>query len=152
MNFLNINIERFAGINVVMAVTKTLYFFTSSFILQVVNILVLLFWNLCVLDKLRHCFLNLKGHLKLIKIYNNYCCWYQCYYKWHFYHYFHIAHYRWINWITWTYTHWFFPFPFDCKSLYKKTKIILIYLSPLTTQTPARKKYFIKSWFLNIKI
>ena len=73
MNFLNINIERFAGINVVMAVTKTLYFFTSSFILQVVNILVLLFWNLCVLDKLRHCFLNLKGHLKIIKNYNHYC-------------------------------------------------------------------------------
>ena len=74
MNCLIINIEIFAGMNVVMAVTKTLYFFTSSFILQVVNILVLLFWNLCVLDKLLHCFLNLKGHLKLIKIYNHYCC------------------------------------------------------------------------------
>ena len=51
MNFEIINIERFAGINFVIAVTETLYFFTSSFILQIVNILVLLFWNLCVLDK-----------------------------------------------------------------------------------------------------
>ena len=86
MNFMIINIERFAGINFVIAVTKT-YFFTSSFILQIVNILVLFFWNLCVLDKMRHYFLNLKGHLKLIKNYNLHCCWYQCYYKWHFYHY-----------------------------------------------------------------
>ena len=54
-------------------------------------ILVLLFRNLCVLDKLRHCFLNLKGHLNIIKNYNHYCCWYQCYYKLHFYHYFHIV-------------------------------------------------------------
>ena len=37
--FLIINIERFAGINLVIAVTET-YFFTSSFILQIVNILV----------------------------------------------------------------------------------------------------------------
>ena len=42
MNFLIINIERFAGINVVNALTET-YFSTSSFILQVVNICVLLF-------------------------------------------------------------------------------------------------------------
>ena len=42
MNIFIINIERFAGINVVIAVTKS-YFFTSSFILQVLNILVLLF-------------------------------------------------------------------------------------------------------------
>ena len=41
--FMIINIERFAGINFVIAVTETLYFFTSSFILQIVNILVLLF-------------------------------------------------------------------------------------------------------------
>ena len=40
MNFMIINIERFAGINFVIAVTET-YFFTSSFILQIVNILVL---------------------------------------------------------------------------------------------------------------
>ena len=40
--FMIINIERFAGINFVIAVTETLYFFTSSFILQIVNILVLL--------------------------------------------------------------------------------------------------------------
>ena len=118
---------RFAGINVVIAVAKTLHFFTSSFILQVVNILVLLFWNLCVLDKQRHCFLNLEGHLKLIKIYNHYCCWQQCYYKWHE---------NGIT-ITWTYTHCFFPFPFDCKSVYKKTKIIPIDHSPLTTQVHA---------------
>ena len=135
--FLIINIERFAGINVVNALTET-YFFISSFILQVVNICVLLFWDLCVLDKLQHCFLNVKWHLKLIKIYNHYCCWYQCYYKWHFYHYFHIVHYGWINWITWTCTHCIFPFPFDCKSLYKKTKIIPIHISSLTTQTHAR--------------
>ena len=62
MNFMIINIERFAGINFVIAII-----FTSSFIMQIVNILELLFWNLCVLDKLRHCFLTLKGHLKLIK-------------------------------------------------------------------------------------
>ena len=130
MNFMIINIKRFAGINVVIAVI-----FTSSFILQIVNILVLLFWNLCVLDKLRHCFLNLKGHLKLKTHY--YCCWYQSYYKWHFYHYFHIVHYRWINWITRTYTHCIFPFPFDCKSSYRKTKIIPIDLSLLRTQTHA---------------
>ena len=37
MNFMIINIERFAGINFVIAVTK-IYFFTSSFILQIVNI------------------------------------------------------------------------------------------------------------------
>ena len=43
MNFLIINIERFAGINVVIAGAKTFYFFTCSFILQVVNILVLFF-------------------------------------------------------------------------------------------------------------
>ena len=42
MNFFIINIERFAGINVVIAVAKS-YFFTSSFILQVLNILILLF-------------------------------------------------------------------------------------------------------------
>ena len=42
MNFLIINIERFTGINVVNALTET-YFFTSSFILQVVNICVLYF-------------------------------------------------------------------------------------------------------------
>ena len=42
INFFIINIERFAGINVVNGLTKT-YFFTSSFILQVVNIFVLLF-------------------------------------------------------------------------------------------------------------
>ena len=115
MNFMIINFERFAGINFVIAVTET-YFFTSSFILQIVNILVLLFWNLCVLEKLRHCFLNLKRHLKLVKNYNHYCCLYQCYYKWHFYYFFHIVHYHWINWLTWTYTHCMFPFPFDCKS------------------------------------
>ena len=51
------------------------------YILQIVNILVVLFRNLCVLDKLRHCFLNLKGHLKIIKNCNHYCSWYQCYYK-----------------------------------------------------------------------
>ena len=136
INFMIMTIERLAGINFVIAVAET-YFFTSSFILQIVNILVLFFWNLCVLDKMRHYFLNLKGHLKLIKNYNHYCCWYQCYYKWHFYHYFHIVHYRWINWITWTYTHCIFPFPFDCKSSYRKTKIIPIDLSPLRTQTHA---------------
>ena len=128
--FYKCNIEKFASINIVIAVI-----FTSNFILQIVNILVLLFWNLCLLDKLRHCPLNLKGHLKLIKNYNHYCCWYQCYYKWNFYHYFHIVHYHWINWITWT--HCIFPFPFDCKSSYRKTKIIPIDLSPLRTQMHA---------------
>ena len=136
--FMIINIERFAGINFVIAVTETLYFFTSSFILQIVNILVLLFWNLCVLNKLRHCFLNLKGHLKLIKNCSHYCCWYKCNYKWHFYDYFHIAHYRWTNWIIWTYIHCIFPFPFDCKSSYRKNKIIPTDLSPLRTQTYAQ--------------
>ena len=46
MNFMIINTERFSGINVVIAVTKT-YFFRSSFILQIVNILVL-FSEICV--------------------------------------------------------------------------------------------------------
>ena len=152
MNFLIINIEKFSGINFAIAII-----FTSSFILQIVNILVLLFWNLCVLDKLRYCFLKLKGHSKLIKNDNHYSCWYQCYYKWHFYHYFHILHYRWINWITWTYTHWCFPFPFDCKSSYRKTKIIRIDLSPLRkrkhthTTAPSFKKYFVKWWFISKK-
>ena len=132
MIFMIINSERFAGINFVIAVI-----FTSSFILQIVNILELLFWNLCVLDKLRHCTLNLKGHLKLIKNCNRYCCWYQSYYKWYFHHCFHIVHYRWINCITWTYTHCIFPFPFDGKSSYRKTKIIRIDLSTLRTQTHA---------------
>ena len=40
--FMIINIERFAGINFVVAVTKT-YIFRSSFIQQIVNILALLF-------------------------------------------------------------------------------------------------------------
>ena len=128
------NIERFAGNNFVIAVTKTLYLFTYNFILQIVNILVLHFWNLCVLSKLRHCFLNLKWHLKLFKNYNYHSCWYRCCYKWHFYHSLLIVHYRWINWITWTYTHCIFSFPFDCKSSYRKTKIIPIDLSPLRTQ------------------
>ena len=43
MNFMIINIERFAGINFVIAVIETLYFFIFSFTLQIVNILVLLF-------------------------------------------------------------------------------------------------------------
>ena len=42
MNFMIINIGRFAAINFVIAVTET-YFFKSSFILQIVNILVLFF-------------------------------------------------------------------------------------------------------------
>ena len=132
-----INIERFAGINFVIAVTETLYFFTSSFILQIMNILVLLSWNLCVLDKLWHCFLSLEGHLKLIKNYNQYCCKYQCYYKWYFYHYFLIVQYSWINRITWTYTHCIVPLPFDCKSSCRKTKMIPTDLSPLRAQTHA---------------
>ena len=41
--FMIINIERFACINFIIAVTETLYFFIFSFILQIVNILVLLF-------------------------------------------------------------------------------------------------------------
>ena len=41
--FMIINIERLAGFNFVIVVTGTLYFFTSSFILQIVNILVFLF-------------------------------------------------------------------------------------------------------------
>ena len=133
MNFMIINTKSFAGNNFIIAVV-----FTSSFILMIENILVLLSWNLCVLDKLRHCFSNLKGLLKLIKNYNQYCCWYGCYYKCHFYHYFHIVHYHWINWITWTYTHCIFLFPFDCKSSYRITKIIPNDLSPRRTQTHAR--------------
>ena len=133
-----INIDIFAGINFVIVVTNT-YFFTSSFILQIVNILVLLFWNLCVLDKLRHCFSNLKGHLKLIKNCNHYCCWYQWCYICDFYHFFQVVHYRWINWIKWRYTHCIFPFTFDCKSSSRKAKIIPIALSLLRTQTHAHK-------------
>ena len=43
MSVMIINIERFAVINFVIVATETLCFFTSSFILQIVNILVLLF-------------------------------------------------------------------------------------------------------------
>ena len=113
LNFVNVNIRRFAGINTATAVTLS--------------------WNLCALDKLRYCFLNLKWHLKTIENYNHYCSWYQCYYKRHFYHYFHIVHYCWINWITWTYIH--FIFPFDSKSSYGKIKITAVDLSPPRTQT-----------------
>ena len=144
MNFMIINTKRFAGNNFVIAVIRMSSFIPQIvnilvllFIPQIVNILVLLFWNLRVLDKLRHCFLNLKEHLKLIKNHNHYCCWCECYYKWHFYHYFHIVHYRWINWIKWTYTHCIFPFPFGCKGSYRKNRIIPINLSPLGTQTHA---------------
>ena len=136
MNFMIINIERFAGINFVIAVTET-YFFTSSFILQIVNILVLFFWNLCVLDKMRHYFLNLKGHLKLIKNYNHYCCWYQCYYKWHFYHYsilYIIAELTELNELTLIAS---FLFLLVVKVHTGKNRIIPINLSPLGTQTHA---------------
>ena len=136
MNFVIINIERFPVINFAIAVTKT--YFLHPVLSCRLNILVLLFWNLWVLDKLRHCFLNLKGHLKIIKNYGHYCCWYQCHCKWHFYHYFHIEHYHWINWITWTYTHCIFSFPFNCKSSDGKTKIIPIDLCPPRTETHAR--------------
>ena len=135
INFMIMTIERLAGINFVIAVAET-YFFTSSFILQIVNILVFLFRNLCVLDKLWHCFFNIKEHLKLINNYNH-CCWCQCYYKWHFYHYFHTVHYCRINWNTSTYTHCIFTFPIDCKSSYRKNKIIPIDLSPLRTKAHA---------------
>ena len=43
MNFMIINVEGFASINFVIAVTERLHFFTASFILQIVNILVLIF-------------------------------------------------------------------------------------------------------------
>ena len=145
MSFVIINIERFAAINFVGAVIVT-----SSFIQESVNILVLLFWNLCVLDKLRNFFLNLKGHSKLIKNYNDYCCWYECYYKWHFCHYFHIVHYRWINWITWTYTHCIFPF--DSKSPYGKIKIIPIDLSLPRTQTHADNCFQLYEIFCKVVI
>ena len=132
MNFMIINIERFADINFVIAVI-----FTSSFILQIVNILVLFFWNLCVLDKLRDCVLNLKGHLKLIKNYNHYCCWYQCYYKWHFYHYsilYIIAELTELNELTLIAS---FLFLLVVKVHTGKNRIIPINLSPLGTQTHA---------------
>ena len=74
MNFMIINNKRFAGNNFVIAVIRTSSFIPQIvnilvllFIPQIVNTLVLLFGNLRVLDKLPHCFLNLKGHLKLIK-------------------------------------------------------------------------------------
>ena len=132
MNYMIINIERFAGINFLIAVI-----FTSSFILQIVNILVLLFWYCCVLDKLRHWFLNLKGHLKLIKNYNHYCCWYQCYYKWHFYHYsilYIIAELTELNELTLIAS---FLFLLVVKVHTGKNRIIPINLSPLGTQTHA---------------
>ena len=43
LNFVNMNIEKFAGINIVIAVTENFIFLTSSFILWIVNLLVLLF-------------------------------------------------------------------------------------------------------------
>ena len=136
MNFMIINLEKFAGINFVIAVTET-HFFTSSFILQIVNILVLFFWNFCVLDKMWHYFLNLKGHLKLIKNYNHYCCWYQCYYKWHFYHYsilYIIAELTELNELTLIAS---FLFLLVVKVHTGKNRIIPINLSPLGTQTHA---------------
>ena len=72
------------------------------------------------------------------------------YYKWHFYYYFHVLHYRWINWITWTYTHCIFPFPFDCKSSYRKIKIIPIDLSLLRTQTHAQN--YCQLWEIFCKV
>ena len=143
MSFMIINIERFAA-----------NFFTSSFILQIVKFLVLLFWNLCVFDKLWHYFLNLKGHLKLIKNYNHYCCWYQCYYKWPFYHYFHIVHYRWINWIKWTLiTSFIFLLIVKIhtgKRKYFQLTSLLSQHKHTHTTAPSFKKYFGKWWFLNI--
>ena len=119
----------------ILLVSSKIWNLASSLILQIVNFVVLLFWNLCVLENLQHCFLHLKRHLKTVKNYNHCCCLYHCYYKWHFYHYSRIVHYRWINWITWTYTHCIFPFPFDCKSSYGRTKIISTNLSSPRTQT-----------------
>ena len=136
INFIIINIERFAGINFVIAVTET-YFFTSSFILQIANILVLFFWNLCVLDKIRHYFFNLKWHLKLIENYNHCCCWYQCYYRWHFYHYsilYIIAELTELNELTLIAS---FLFLLVVKVHTGKNRIIPINLSPLGTQTHA---------------
>ena len=43
MNFMIISIGGFTSINFVIVVTERLHFFTASFILQIVNILVLLF-------------------------------------------------------------------------------------------------------------
>ena len=42
-------------------------FLTSSFILQIVNFLLLIFLNVNFLHKLRHSFLHLKCHLNKIK-------------------------------------------------------------------------------------
>ena len=57
LNFVDTSIEKFAGINFAIAVTQTIYFWHSVFILQIVNFLVLLFWNVRVLDRLRLFFL-----------------------------------------------------------------------------------------------
>ena len=145
-----INIETFAGINFSIAVTETLYFLHP-----VLSCRLWIFWyffsEIYVSLINRHYLLNLKGHLKIIKNYNHYCSWYQCYYKWHFYHYFHIVHYLWINWITWTYSHCIFPFPFDSKSSYRKTKIIPIDLSPPKTQTHARNCFQLYEIFIYCK-
>ena len=80
MNFMIVNTERLAGINFVIAVTKT-YFLHPVLFCRLWIFRYFFFGNLCVLDKMRHYFLS------LIKNYNHYCCWYQRYYKWHFYHY-----------------------------------------------------------------
>ena len=55
------------------------------------------------------------------------------------FYYFNIVHYCWINWITWTYIQRMFSLPFDCKSSYRKTKIILVDFSPPKTQTHLNK-------------
>ena len=57
-NFGDINIEKFDGTSFAIVVTETFYFWHKVFFLQVVNFLLLLFWNLHVLHKLWHCFLH----------------------------------------------------------------------------------------------
>ena len=59
LNFLDINIEKFAVVNFAIAVTETLSFWHPVLSYRLRIFLKLHFWNLLFLHKLRHCFLHL---------------------------------------------------------------------------------------------
>ena len=134
LNFVDINIEKFAGTSFTIAVTEALYFWHK--------VLSCKLWTFCCFfSEIYMSFINCdivffafnKSFVKENENYIHYGCWYQCYCKWHFYCHFHIV--AELTWITWTHTYCIFPFTFDCKTSYGKTKIIPIDLSPSRTQT-----------------
>ena len=62
MNFVDINIKKFAGIEFTNAITETLYSLHSVLFCRV-NFLVLLFCNFCSFHKRRHRFLRTKKYI-----------------------------------------------------------------------------------------